>query len=505
MISRLIRLVSRLPATVHAKLLAAFLTIVVVLIMVGTVGLEALSRVNRGAQDLVNLQRKIAAYRQLQHDTTSQLYAVSAALVVPEESARDATLRQLNQFGYDLDRLQFVAKDEVELLGQVRDDYEKFIQVVTRVIDMIREGKAAEGREVQFKEAGPLADHLERLTNQLVNRAEADMLASIEAGQTTYANSRWIVVTIAAASILLALVLGYVISWSLIDPVRHMDQRLQEIASGDFSRHVTVANRDELGTLATNLNRMNDELKVLYEQLEAANRHKSRFLASVSHELRTPLNAIIGFSRLILRKTGGQIPDLQRANLQKVLISGEHLLTLINGLLDLSKIEAGKMEVLPEAVELAEVLDGAASTVEPMLTNGQVRLIREIAPHVPPLYTDREKLRQIVLNLLSNAAKFTEQGEIRVLAWRQNGWLKLQVTDSGIGMEPEALTHIFEEFRQVGSSSTLRSRGTGLGLAITRQLVGLLGGEISVQSDVGKGSTFTVVLPIRFNGSKPRG
>jgi signal transduction histidine kinase len=284
-----------------------------------------------------------------------------------------------------------------------------------------------------------------------------------------------------------------------------MDQRLQEIAAGDFSRHVAVANRDELGTLATNLNRMNDELKVLYEELEAANRHKSRFLASVSHELRTPLNAIIGFSRLILRKTEGQIPDLQRANLQKVLISGEHLLTLINGLLDLSKIEAGKMEVLPEAVELAEVLDGAASTVEPMLTSGQVRLIREVAPDVPLLYTDREKLRQILLNLLSNAAKFTEHGEIRVLAWRENGWLKLAVADSGIGMESEALSHIFEEFRQVGSSSTLRSRGTGLGLAITRQLVSLLGGDISVHSDVGKGSTFTVVLPIRFNGSKTRG
>jgi len=505
MTGRLIRLVAQLPATVHAKLLAAFLAILVVLITVGAVGLEALSRVNRGAQDLVNLQRKIAAYRQLQHDTTSQLYAVSSALLVPEERTLDATLRQLNQFGYDFERLQFVAKDEVELLAEVRRDYEGFIQVVTHVIDMIREGKVAEGREVHFKEAGPLADRLERLTNHLVNKAESDMVASIQVGQAAYANSRWIVVTIAAASIVLALVLGYVISWSLIGPVRRMDQRLQEIASGDFSRHVVVANRDELGTLATNLNRMNDQLKVLYEQLEAANRHKSRFLASVSHELRTPLNAIIGFSRLILRKTEGQIPELQRANLQKVLISGEHLLTLINGLLDLSKIEAGKMEVLPEAVELAEVLDGAASTVEPMLTNGQVRLIREIASDVPLLYTDREKLRQIVLNLLSNAAKFTEDGEIRASAWRDDGSLTLVVADTGIGMESETLTHIFEEFRQVGSSAKFRSRGSGLGLAITRQLVSLLGGEISVQSEVGKGSTFTVVLPLRFNGSKPRG
>src|SRR4029077_21211105 len=150
--------VGRIPASVHTKLLAAFLVSAALLIVVGAVGLQVLSEVNRRAEDLVKLQRKIAAYRQLQHDTTSQLYSVASALNVPEDRTLEATLRQLNQFGYDLDRLQFVAKDEVELLGQVREDYEKFIRVVTRVIDQIHHGKAAEGRDLQLREAGPLAD-----------------------------------------------------------------------------------------------------------------------------------------------------------------------------------------------------------------------------------------------------------------------------------------------------------------------------------------------------------
>src|SRR3990172_3065508 len=247
--SWLIRLVARVPAAVHVKLLAAFLAIVLLLIALGAVGLQVLGGVNRRAEDLVKLQRKIAAYRQLQHDTTSQLYSVSSALLVPDERTLDATLRQLNQFGYDLDRLQFVAKDEVELMGQVRSDYDQFIKVVTRVVDLIRGGKAREGRELQLTQASPLADRLERLTNQLVNKAEADMVASIDASHGAYLTSRWMVIGFAVGSIGLALLLGYAISWSLIGPVKLIDTRLRQIASGDFSQRVEVPNRDELGAL----------------------------------------------------------------------------------------------------------------------------------------------------------------------------------------------------------------------------------------------------------------
>jgi signal transduction histidine kinase len=247
--------------------------------------------------------------------------------------------------------------------------------------------------------------------------------------------------------------------------------------------------------IATENVRLFQEIQEKNELLEAANRHKSQFLANVSHELRTPLNSIIGFTRLVLRKTEGQIEKLQKDNLQKVLISSEHLLNLINGLLDLAKIEAGRMEAYAETFKLDEVVRVATTTVEPMLKDGRVRLVTEIAPNIPPLKTDRDKLKQAIINLLSNAVKFTENGEIKVAAWAENGNLKLAVSDTGIGMKKEALDLIFEEFRQADMSSTRRYGGTGLGLAIVRRFINLMGGEIVVESEVGKGSKFTITIP----------
>ncbi len=200
----LVDLVSRVPARVQAKLLAAFLAIPILLIMVGAVGLNVLSGVNERTEELVKLQRKIEAYRQVQHDTASQLYSVSSALLSSDDLSLSSTLRQLNQFGYDVDRLEFAAKDEVELLGRFRQDYERFINVITHVVELIRAGQATEARELQAAQATPLADRLERLTNQLVNRAEADMVAGIEASKQAYATSQWIVIGFALCSISLA-------------------------------------------------------------------------------------------------------------------------------------------------------------------------------------------------------------------------------------------------------------------------------------------------------------
>ncbi len=244
--------------------------------------------------------------------------------------------------------------------------------------------------------------------------------------------------------------------------------------------------------------RLFKELEEKNDLLEAANKHKSQFLANVSHELRTPLNSIIGFTRLVMRKTEGQIEKLQKDNLQKVLISSEHLLNLINGLLDLAKIEAGRMEAYAEVFKLDDIVRVATATVEPLLKTGQVKLITDIAPDIPPLKTDREKLKQSVLNLLSNAVKFTEKGEIKVAAWRDNGNLKMTISDTGIGMKKEALDLIFEEFRQADMSSTRRYGGTGLGLAIVRKFIHLLGGEIAVESEEGKGSKFTMTIPMEL-------
>jgi signal transduction histidine kinase len=201
---------------------------------------------------------------------------------------------------------------------------------------------------------------------------------------------------------------------------------------------------------------------------------------------------------MVLRKTEGQLPDLQKENLQKVLVSGEHLLGLINSLLDLAKIEAGRMEVYVESFKVEEVIQMTTATVEPMLKDGRVRLTTEIASGISPLKTDRQKLKQIILNLLGNAAKFTEQGEIRVSAWQENGTLRLTVSDTGIGMKKEALDHIFDEFRQAETSTASKFGGTGLGLAIVRKFVILMGGDIGVESEAGRGSKFTITLPMIY-------
>ena len=268
--NRLVGWVARLPARVQTKLLIAFLSIVGLLIVLGAVGLQVLSGVNDQTNELIKLQRRIAAYRQVQHDTTTQLYSISTALLLQDDRMLDAALRQLNQFGYDLDRMEFVGESEV--LGQVRQEYERLTAGVTHVAELIRAGRTEEARKVQLDEIVPSADRLERLTNQLVNIAEADMVAAIETTEGAYGTSRLIVVSFAVGSILLALALGYIISWSLIEPVKKIEARLSQIAAGDFAQQVVVANRDELGVLAGNVNQTSERLgrlDRLYQEVQA--------------------------------------------------------------------------------------------------------------------------------------------------------------------------------------------------------------------------------------------
>jgi signal transduction histidine kinase len=495
--AQLVGLIARLPVTVHAKLLTAFFAIVVLLIMVGAAGLQTLNAVNRRADDLVQLQRKIAAYRQLQHDTTGQLYSVASALTVPEERTLEATLRQLNQFGYDLDRLQFVARDEVELLDRVRDDYERFIAVVTQVIELIRAGRTVQGRELQLAQAAPLADRLERLTNELVNKAEADMVASIDAAHDAYVNSRSVVIAFGVGSIVLALGLGYVISWSLIGPVQQMNARMNAIASGDFTGRVQVPNRDELGSLAANLNRMNDELGQLYRVLATASQHKSEFLANMSHELRTPLNAIIGFSEVLSERMFGELNEKQDEYLKDIHAAGQHLLSLINDILDLSKIEAGRMELELTEFDLPMTIDNALMLIRERAGRRSIELHRGVDERLGQVQADERKIRQVLLNLLSNAIKFTpEGGRIDVGAKPVNGFVEVSVSDTGVGIAPEDQEAVFEEFKQVGTADK-KVEGTGLGLALARKFIELHGGKIWVKSQVGTGSTFTFTIPIR--------
>ena len=263
-----------------------------------------------------------------------------------------------------------------------------------------------------------------------------------------------------------------------------------------------------MGTAVQNA-RLFDETQRLFKDAEEAraaaeqaNKAKSTFLANMSHELRTPLNAIIGFTRIVRRKAEGALPVKQLENLEKVLSSSEHLLGLINTVLDIAKIEAGRMDVIPAKFSIGALVDQCATLAVPLLKTG-VKLEKQVDETVGFIFSDQDKIKQIVLNLLSNAAKFTHEGSI-VLGMKRvdRETLRIAVTDSGIGISAEALGRIFEEFQQADTSTTRQYGGTGLGLAISRNLARLLGGDLTATSQLGLGSTFTLTIPVHY-GKKP--
>jgi signal transduction histidine kinase len=242
------------------------------------------------------------------------------------------------------------------------------------------------------------------------------------------------------------------------------------------------------------------ELAVARDEAVAANRHKSAFLANMSHELRTPLNAVIGFSEVLLEKVFGELNDKQNEYLGDIHFSGRHLLSLINDILDLSKIEAGRLELSPSTVAIGETMDSAIVLMRERANRDEVSLLKEVAPDIGTVFADERKLKQVLINLLSNAVKFTKQGGTVTLRARRDGNdLEISVVDTGIGIAPKDQALIFEEFRQAGEAYAKAQEGTGLGLALTKRLVELHGGKIWLESELGTGSTFTLRIPVEGN------
>ena len=299
----------------------------------------------------------------------------------------------------------------------------------------------------------------------------------------------------AAGAIVLALLLGFVLSWSVIGPIQRINFRLAAIASGDFSGHVDVANRDELGALALNVNRMNDELQRLYKEVETASKHKSEFLANMSHELRTPLNAIIGFSQVLREGISGEVNAKQQEYLDDILTSANHLLALINDVLDLSKVEAGQVELQVAPFSLQDALERGVSMVREQATQDGVQVVLHANGSLDVVVGDERRIRQVIFNLLSNAVKFAPAGgQVDINATRSNGEVTVSVADTGPGIAAQDLDRIFEQFQQteVGAS---QPEGTGLGLALSKRFIEMHGGRIWCESVLGKGSTFVFTLP----------
>ncbi|MGB2997349.1 MAG: ATP-binding protein [Phycisphaerae bacterium] len=314
--------------------------------------------------------------------------------------------------------------------------------------------------------------------------------------------------------------------YMVVRPVRHLKTVADRVSEGDLQVRSEIDTADELEALSDAMNHMLDRLAETQSELREAtavrdakldelasanvalfemNQVKNKFLTTMSHELRTPLNSIIGFAQVLSEsEAAAQDPKLGRYA-RNILTSGRALLEMINDLLDLAKIEAGRIQVRCEEVSIPQVAEAVCGMVRPLLAEKQLKLTHEVDPATPLMITDGAKVQQILHNLLSNAIKFTEEGEVRLTVRpAEDERVAFIVSDTGPGITKEQQLRIFERFTQLDSSHTRQYRGTGLGLSIVKDLAGLLDGEVSVESEPGQGATFTVVLPVDSRDAEGR-
>ena len=516
------RLVEGIPSGVRSKLLVGLFSGVVLLMITGTLGLRAIADSNERAESLRALQQRGAAYRALQTAVEEIRFLIALRAggpdlltyvgATPSSAPVGESLVNLDQAilttvttrlgpGGDVGDLGFSPLGaEQALVETIARDEAQLAAVMARIRDLDKSSQAAAATQLQGSQVEPLVHDLESVTDQLVGSTSAATGAVITQDRTSLADSERGFVIVAVLSVILAVGLGYFLSRSVVGPIRRMETRLSSIAVGDFSGRVDVKNRDELGALAANINRMNDELGRVYAELETASRHKSEFLANMSHELRTPLNAIIGFSEVIGQEMAGPLNASQRQYVDDILGAGQHLLSLINDILDLAKVEAGRMELALGDVSIAEALERGMTMHQARATQNAIALDLHVDPDVGFVVADERKIRQVVFNLVSNAVKFTPSGgRVEVRASRHDGVVEVAVADTGIGISPDDQERIFEEFQQAratnSGSASGAVEGTGLGLALARRFVELHGGRLWVQSELGSGATFRFTLP----------
>jgi signal transduction histidine kinase len=513
----LVRAVARLRVSVHVKLLAAFLLITLLFIAMSVVSLQTVASTSRQTDLLDQAHERVGWSRQIEHALAMQMHFTAMAILAQDNTTVSRILRENNRFNDTLAHLETAAPaEERALIQDIRAAQEDAMAVVADIANALRDRRVADAMTALRTREEPIHRRIEGLVGQLV-AVEETRMASFRGGIAA-ANRRSLLLMggFAAVSITLALLGGFVISWSFILPVRAAHGFLSDVAAGRFGGAIVVPNRDEFGALAERMNwtsrelrRLDEEQRVaaealrgLNDRLSQASRAKSEFLANMSHELRTPLNAILGFTELMLDELYGEVPPGLREPLTDIQTNGRHLLRLINDVLDLSKIEAGRLELGGGEYSVQEIVDVVHASLRSLALEKHLTFTATASPDIPPARGDGRRITQCLMNLAGNAIKFTRHGRVDIDARLDGDRLVYRVTDTGIGIPKDEVENVFAEFRQVDAAITREYGGTGLGLSITKRLVEMHGGRIWVESELGKGSTFSFTVPLHADGGR---
>jgi signal transduction histidine kinase len=513
-LGKLVHWVAGIKISVHAKLVTGFMLVTLLVVAMGWLSLQAIIRMSRQTTLLDEAHKRVEWSRQIQHALALQMNFTAMALLVRDEETVEKILRENNRFNNILALIAEAAvPEEQNVIQRIRVAQGEALTAVADIANLLRDGKVNEAMSLQTGKGYPLYEQIAGLVDQIVIAEQSKMTglrANVEAATQ---RTQILMGVFVVSAILLALLLGFVISWSFILPVRKAHGFLTEVAKGNFQATIDVPNRDEFGVLAERMNQMSRELHDLYEnqraagqelqmlnaRLTEASKAKSEFLANMSHELRTPMNAILGFVEMLLDDIYGEVPPHLREPLIDVQVNGKHLLNLINDVLDLSKIEAGHMELVLSEYSVQDVVETVRTSLQSLALEKGLEFEAGAEDNIPLAFGDGRRITQCLMNLVGNALKFCKCGRVAVWVERQGSDLLYQVSDTGIGIPKEELKNIFTEFRQVDTAITREFSGTGLGLNITKKFVEMHGGRIWAESELGKGSTFFFSIPLRVN------
>jgi signal transduction histidine kinase len=499
----IVRAIGRVRLPLGAKLIAGFGVVAALLAVVAVLGLLALRSSNSRGARLPQLRENVFYLRVLQVDADQLKSAIDYRLTLTDRFAiaNETIAKDLTQLCQDAGsencgvgqrELQRFPIGLAQLAPALNQRLNMAVPTFYPLIGLAEPVGTLRSVLLQDRK---FAASFSKKVDELANRAGRQEHALVAANRRSFGDSRNLLIGLGAGSFTLAVILGLLLAASVVAPLRRTQAGLSKIAGGDFSGQVDVPNRDEIGALAADVNRTNDELRRLYGELETASRHKSDFLATMSHELRTPLNAIIGFSEVLQEQMFGELNERQLAYVNDVLEAGRHLLSLINDVLDLAKIEAGRMDLELSQVAVPELLRSAVSMHSERADRGGIALTLRTEPEQIQITADERRVRQIVFNLLSNAIKFTPpDGRVDVSARMDGARVEVAVTDTGPGIAADELETIFEEFEQTSEGKQVE--GTGLGLPLSRKLAELHGGRLWAESTTGHGSTFHLTLPL---------